>query len=108
VTATTQPGTGAGSGCTATYRTENSWDNGFQGEVTVTNTGTSTTRGWAVELSVASGRTIVNVWNGIPTGNTVGNAGHNGTLAPTASTTFGFVANGQAAGGVTVASCAAS
>jgi cellulase/cellobiase CelA1 len=108
VTGRTQPGTGGGSGCTATYRTINSWDSGFQAEVAVTNTGTSPTRGWSVELSLASGRTIANLWNGTLTGTTVTNAGDNGTLAPAASTTFGFVANGQVAGGVTVVSCTAT
>ncbi len=109
VTATTQPGSGGGnSGCTATYRTMNSWDTGFQAEVTVTNTATSPTRGWAVALTLASGRTITNLWNGTLTGDTVTNTGHNGTIAPTASTTFGFVAGGQVTGGVTITSCTAT
>ncbi|MFC5057485.1 cellulase family glycosylhydrolase [Saccharothrix xinjiangensis] len=109
VTATTQPGTGGGgSGCTATYRAANSWQGGFQAEVTVTNTGTPALRGWSVELAVASGRTITSLWNGTLTGSTVTNAAHNGSLAPSAGATFGFVANGQATGGVTVVSCTAS
>ena len=108
VSATTQPGSGGDSGCTATYRTTNSWDTGFQAEVAVTNTGTSSTRAWSVVLTLASGRTISNLWNGTLTGSTVTNAPHNGALAPNAGTTFGFVANGQATGGVTVASCTTS
>jgi chitodextrinase len=108
VSATTQPGSGGGSGCTATYRTTNSWDTGFQAEVAVTNTGTTASRGWSVVLSLASGRTISNLWNGTLTGSTVTNAPHNGALAPTAGTTFGFVANGQVTGGVTVVSCTTS
>lgn len=108
VSATTQPGSGGGSGCTATYRTTNSWDTGFQAEVAVTNTGTTASRGWSVVLSLASGRTISNLWNGTLTGSTVTNAPHNGALAPAAGTTFGFVANGQVTGGVTVVSCTTS
>ncbi|HEU5471059.1 MAG TPA: cellulase family glycosylhydrolase [Actinophytocola sp.] len=105
-TGTTQPGGGGGnSGCTATYRSTNNWDGGFQGEVTVTNTGTAQIRGWSVALTLATGRSISNVWNGNLTGTTVTNAGHNGALAPTASTNFGFVANGQSTDAVTVASC---
>jgi chitodextrinase len=108
VSATTQPGSGGGSGCTATYRTTNSWDTGFQAEVAVTNTGTTASRGWSVVLSLASGRTISNLWNGTLTGSTVTNAPHNGALAPATGTTFGFVANGQVTGGVTVVSCTTS
>jgi endoglucanase len=108
VTGRTQPGSGGGSGCTAIYRTINSWDSGFQAEVTVSNTGASPTRGWSVELSLASGRTIANLWNGTLTGTTVTNAGDNGAIAPAASTTFGFVANGQVTGGVTIVSCTAT
>jgi endoglucanase len=109
VTATTQPGGGpGGSGCTATYRTTSSWDGGFQGEVTVTNTGTTPSRGWSVVLALASGRTITNLWNGTLLANTVTNAGHNGALAPTAAATFGFVANGPVADAVTVTSCSTS
>jgi endoglucanase len=110
VTARTQSGGGGGgsSGCTATYRTTGSWDGGFQAEVAVANTGTAATRGWTVELSLATGRSIASLWNGTLTGSTVTNAGHNGALAPAASTTFGFVANGQATGGVTVVGCTAS
>ncbi|MGX7826618.1 cellulase family glycosylhydrolase [Actinokineospora sp. 24-640] len=108
VSATTTAGGGGGSGCTATYRTLNSWSGGFQAEVTVANTGTSATRGWSVVLSLAGGRTIGSLWNGTLSGATVTNAAHNGALAPSASTTFGFVANGQAAGGVSVVSCTTS
>ncbi|MFC6088016.1 cellulase family glycosylhydrolase [Saccharothrix lopnurensis] len=108
VTATTRPGTGGGSGCTAIYRTTTSRQGGFQAEVAVTNTGTASTRGWSVELSVAGGRTITSLWNGTLTGGTVTNTAHNGSLAPSASATFGFVANGQATGGVTAVSCTAT
>lgn len=105
VTATTQPGAGGNSGCTATYRTVNPWSGGFQGEVAVTNTGTATTRTWTVELAVAAGRSISSLWNGVLSGSTVTNAAHNGVLAPNASTTFGFVATGSATDGVTVVRC---
>lgn len=106
VTARTQPGGGGNSGCTATYRTLNPWDGGFQGEVTVTNTGTAASRAWTVELAVAPGRGIGSLWNGVLDGTTVTNATHNGALAPNASTTFGFVATGQATDGITIVGCA--
>jgi chitodextrinase len=104
VSAATLPG-GGGSTCTATYRTTSTWGGGFQGEVTVANTGTTTIAGWTVVLSIASGRTISNLWNGVLTGNTVVNANYNGALAPGASTSFGFTANGDVNGAITVISC---
>jgi hypothetical protein len=104
VNAVTQPG-GGGSTCTATYRTTGSWGGGFQGEVSVTNTGTTTIAGWTVVLSIASGRTINNLWNGVLSGNTVVNANYNGALVPAASTSFGFVANGDVNGAITIISC---
>ncbi|GIH06462.1 hypothetical protein Rhe02_45290 [Rhizocola hellebori] len=96
---------GGGSTCTATYRTTGSWNGGFQGEVTVVNTGTTTIAGWTVVLSIASGRTINNLWNGVLTGNTVVNASHNGAVPPGGSASFGFVANGDVTGAITVISC---
>lgn len=108
VTGTTQPGGGGGNGgCTATYRTTGSWQGGFQAEVTVANSGTTAIAGWTVSLSIAAGRSINNLWNGTLTGSNVTNAPHNGNLAPAASTTFGFVANGDVTGGVSVVSCTA-
>ncbi len=107
VTGTTQSGGGGGNGCTATYRTTGNWQGGFQAEVSVANTGTSATAGWTVVLSIASGRGIVNLWNATLSGSTVTNAPHNGVIAPAGSTAFGFVASGDANGGVTVVSCTA-
>ncbi len=104
LSATTKPAPSGGA-CTATYRTTGTWGGGFQGEVSVANTGTTTTNGWTVVLSIASGRTIVNLWNGTITGSTVVNANYNGTLAPGAATSFGFVANGDVNGAITVISC---
>ncbi|MFI2713937.1 endo-1,4-beta-xylanase [Micromonospora sp. NPDC018662] len=96
---TTPPGTGQPGACTATYRTVNSWSGGFQGEVTVANTGSTTLTGWTVRLTLAGGQTVANVWNGINTGTSgtvsVRNADYNGSLGANASTTFGFLVNGS-------------
>ncbi|PTA47589.1 endo-1,4-beta-xylanase [Micromonospora sp. RP3T] len=96
---TTPPATGQPGTCTATYRMVNSWSGGFQGEVTVTNNGSTTLTGWTVRLTLAGGQTVANVWNGVNTGTsgTVGvrNADYNGSLGANASTTFGFLVNGS-------------
>lgn len=93
---TSQPPVGA---CAATYRTVNSWQGGFQGEVTV-KAGASAINGWTVTWTLASGQTISQVWNGTLTTSgstaTVKNVSYNGALGAGASTTFGFLANGSA------------
>jgi endo-1,4-beta-xylanase len=90
----TQPGA-----CTATFRMVNSWGGGFQGEVTVANNGSATLNGWTVQLTLAGGQTITNVWNGVNTGTSgtisVRNATYNGSIGGNASTTFGFLVNGS-------------
>ena len=85
-------------GCTATYRTTNSWGGGFQAEVTVT-AGSAGVRGWRASWTTASGQTISQVWNGTLTTSgstaTVSNTTYNGALGAGASTSFGFLASGQ-------------
>jgi hypothetical protein len=51
-------------------------------------------------MTLAAGQTITSLWSGVnsaASGNiTVMNAPYNGTLGANATTTFGFVANGNA------------
>ncbi|WP_198167134.1 cellulose binding domain-containing protein, partial [Microbispora sp. ATCC PTA-5024] len=90
--------TPTGGACSATYRTVNSWSGGFQGEVTVT-AGSAAVSGWTVRWTLSSGQSITQLWNGTVTtsGSTVSvtNASYNGTLQPSASTTFGFTGGGS-------------
>jgi hypothetical protein len=83
-------------GCTATYRITSSWPGNVQGEVTVTNTGTTTLTGWTVRWTFPSGVTISQLWNGTMVSGAasvvVRNAAWNGTLAPNQTATFGFLA----------------
>ncbi|WP_433534347.1 endo-1,4-beta-xylanase [Micromonospora sp. CA-249363] len=106
---TAPPTTPPPGACSATYRTVNSWNGGFQGEVTVANNGSATLSGWTVRLTLASGQTIANVWNGINTGTSgtvsVRNADYNGSLGANASTTFGFLANGSSSAAPGSLSC---
>ncbi|QGQ21153.1 hypothetical protein GC089_16390 [Cellulomonas sp. JZ18] len=95
-----QPGTGS---CTATVRAANSWSNGFQGEVTV-KAGSTAIKGWKVTVN---GATITQAWSStLSNGNTLANAGWNGSLGAGASTTAGFIASGSASG--LSATCTAS
>ncbi|WP_250564405.1 cellulose binding domain-containing protein [Sphaerisporangium fuscum] len=94
VTFTTTSGGGTGNGCTATYKVTNSWQGGFQGDVTVKNTGSAPISGWTVKWSFANGQTVTQLWNGALTQSgadvTVKNVSYNGNLAAGGSTSFGF------------------
>jgi hypothetical protein len=97
----TSPSTGPTSGakaCSATYRTTSSWQGGFQGEVTVANSGSSATTGWTVTLTNPSGQSISQMWNATMTTSgsvvTAKNVSYNGALAVGGSTTFGFLGSG--------------
>ncbi|MGC5011808.1 cellulose binding domain-containing protein [Streptosporangium sp. DT93] len=93
---TPSPSPSAG-GCTASYRTTNSWPGGYQGEVTVT-AGGSALRGWTVRWTPGNGQTVSQVWNGTPAVDgstvTVTNAAYNGSIPASGTTTFGFLAGG--------------
>ena len=90
----TPPPAGA---CTASYQVVNQWPGGFQGEVTVTNTGTGAASGWSVTWRFTSGQVINQLWYGQYTQTdhrvTVSNLSWNGNLAQGASTRFGFLAS---------------
>jgi endo-1,4-beta-xylanase len=89
-----------GGACTATIRTINSWQGGFQSEVTV-HAGNSAINGWTVSWTWPSGQTVNNLWNGQSSGSgssmVVHNVAWNGSIGANGSTTFGFVGNGSAA-----------
>jgi hypothetical protein len=78
--------------CGAAYRTVNSWQGGFQGEATV-RAGSDAINSWSVRWTTAP--SITPVWGGTLSGGTVRNASWNGSLAPNASTTFGFIVTGS-------------
>ncbi|MEE4494932.1 cellulose binding domain-containing protein [Streptomyces sp. BE230] len=106
-----EPGEPGNGGCSAAFRAVSAWQGGYQGEVTVTNTSsTAAISSWAVTLALPAGSRLTQVWNGALTGTTVRDAGWNGTLAPGASTTFGFVASTSDAAGTpsVTAPCSAS
>ncbi len=103
-------GGGGDQGCAATYRVTNSWQGGYQAEVTVRNSGTTAIGGWTVSWTAPAGTTISSLWNGRLTTSgtsvTVRNEPYNGQLAASASTTFGLTGNGS--GVPTGLSCVAS
>ncbi|MGC4805289.1 cellulose binding domain-containing protein [Micromonospora sp. DT233] len=99
-------------GCTARYRITGQWQGGFQGEVTVTNSGTTRTAGWTVGFTLGGGQRINQAWNAELTqaggAVTARNVGWNGALAPGAEATFGFLGSATGTPTVPALSCAAS
>ncbi|WP_203898916.1 GH12 family glycosyl hydrolase domain-containing protein [Virgisporangium aliadipatigenens] len=92
---TSSPPPGGTGGCAASYRSISTWNGGYQGEVTVRNSGTANISGWNTVWT--GGGTVNNLWNGRQTATspvTVRNESYNGALAPGATTSYGFVANG--------------
>ncbi|GAA0552041.1 cellulose-binding domain-containing protein [Actinomadura livida] len=96
-TPTTPP---AGTACSASYETTGSWQGGFQGEVTVRNTGTDPLTAWQVSWTFGGGQTVTQSWGAKVTREgtavTAANESWNGSLAAGATTTFGFIGTGPA------------
>lgn len=81
-----------------TYTITNNWGSGFTGEIKVTNDTNQTVNGWSVSWQ-ESGASVSNSWNATLSGAnpyTASALGWNATLAPKASASFGFQANGTA------------
>jgi hypothetical protein len=86
-------GTPANAACTVKFRDANDWGNGYVGQVDITNNGTAAVNGWTLAFTWPTDWQSVNsgwnaTWN--QTGSTV-RVTSDGTLAPGASTSTGFV-----------------
>jgi hypothetical protein len=108
---TTPPPPPGGRTCTATYAVISQWPGGFQGEVRVTAGATAIT-GWRVTWTFANGQTVNQAWNATLTASgsavTATNVSHNGTVAASASTTFGFIGSWNGGNAVPALACTAS
>ncbi|MEV0172838.1 cellulase family glycosylhydrolase [Streptomyces sp. NPDC050803] len=110
------PGGGGGGGggggdtatCAATYTVSSDWGSGFNAEVKVTNTGTLPLTGWKVAWTWSGSQQVTNIWNASYTQSgasvTAVNAGHNGSVAPGGSASFGF-GGAPGGGGVPEVTC---
>ena len=82
--------------CHVTYQMLGQWPGGFQGAITIQNTGTTALSSWTLGFSFPSGQTINNAWNTNASQKaaavTMTNMSYNGTIAPGASQTgIGFI-----------------
>ncbi|MEU5042241.1 GH12 family glycosyl hydrolase domain-containing protein [Streptomyces griseorubiginosus] len=88
------PGTPGGpAACKVAYGTS-VWQDGFTGDVAVTNTGSAPVDGWKLAFTLPSGQRITNAWNATvsPASGavTATNAAHNASIAPGGQVSFGF------------------
>ncbi|MFI9643788.1 cellulose binding domain-containing protein [Micromonospora sp. NPDC051925] len=88
-------------GCAVGYAVTGQWQGGFQGDVTIRNTGAAPINGWTLQWTFADGQRVSQAWNASYTqsGGTVQatNASWNGTVAAGATVNFGFLADVSAA-----------
>lgn len=82
--------------CSVNYKITNSWGNGGQADVTLTNLGSAKTS-WELCWTFNGNEAINNLWNGTRTQNgksvCVKSASYNGNLATNGSANFGFTHN---------------
>jgi hypothetical protein len=107
---TTPPPSGTRT-CTASYAITSQWAGSFQADIRVT-AGTSAISGWRVAMTFANGQTVTQAWNATVATNgstvTATNVAHNGSLAPSASGTFGFIGTWNGTNAAPTLSCTAS
>lgn len=93
-------GVNAQGACSVAYDTVNTWGNGGQYKVALTNTGAAKT-GWELCWTFAGNDVIPNLWDGVltQTGKNVcvKNAPYNPNLAANGTATFGFLVNNPGA-----------
>jgi endoglucanase len=98
----TAPAAQAAVSCSASYAVTGSWQGGFQGSLTVQNTGDAWTS-WSVTFTFANGQTVTQGWNGRwsqsgPTV-TVASESWNGAVATGASVSPGFIGSWNGSNG---------
>lgn len=83
--------------CKVNYTITNQWAGGFQADVKINNTGTSTINNWTLGWSFANGQTITQVWSATYTQSgasvSASNLSYNASIPAGGSQGFGFTAN---------------
>ncbi|MFG2515375.1 cellulase family glycosylhydrolase [Streptomyces sp. NPDC048584] len=96
VTVTTSPGSSTGT-CEIGYRVTSEWPGGFQGEVTVRNTGSSAINGWTLVWAFPADQRITNMWGGTPAQSgadvSVTAASYTAAIPASGSVSLGFTAS---------------
>ncbi|MEE1930645.1 cellulase family glycosylhydrolase [Streptomyces sp. TRM 70351] len=88
--------------CAVSFRVVGQWQDGFQGEVVIRNTGTTAIDGWTLAWDFPGQQRVANLWGGTATQSgasvSVAAASYTAGIAPAGSVTLGFVAQGDGAG----------
>ena len=86
-------------GVTASFVKTSDWGTGWEGKYTITNGGGATVNGWSLSFDLPSGTTVGTYWDALLTSSgqryTFTNRSWNGTIAPGASVSFGFLGGGS-------------
>ncbi|KQX64066.1 MULTISPECIES: cellulase family glycosylhydrolase [unclassified Streptomyces] len=81
--------------CSVGYRVVGEWPGGFQGDITLRNTGTTAISGWKLAFAFADGQTVTNMWGGTATQSagsvSVTPAAYTSTVPAGGSVTVGFI-----------------
>jgi hypothetical protein len=89
----------AASAATAAFARTSSWGSGYEAKFTVTNDTSSTITSWNVQFDLPGGSSLGSYWDALVSTAgqhvTANNQSWNGTLAPGATTTFGFIVSGN-------------
>jgi mannan endo-1,4-beta-mannosidase len=97
---TDEGGSTPGVGCSVGYRVVGDWPGGFQGEISIRNTGTTTISGWTLDFAFANGQTVTNMWGGTPTQSggavSVTAASYTSAIPAAGSVTVGFTGSKSA------------
>ncbi|WP_338249804.1 cellulase family glycosylhydrolase [Dictyobacter halimunensis] len=87
----------SGGSCKVVYSITNQWSGGFNGDIVITNTGSTAINGRTLKWTFANDQQITNGWNGTFTQQgkavTATNVSYNGTIAAGGNTDIGFSAN---------------
>ncbi|MFD7938949.1 cellulase family glycosylhydrolase [Streptomyces sp. NPDC059755] len=81
--------------CSVGYRVVGEWPGGFQGDITLRNTGTTAISGWKLAFAFADGQSVTNMWGGTATQSSgsvsVAPASYTSTVPAGGSVTVGFI-----------------
>jgi mannan endo-1,4-beta-mannosidase len=84
-------------GCKVAYSVAGQWPGGFQGEVKVTNAGTTPVNGWTLAWSYANGQVLTQAWGATYAQSgaavTATNVSYTANIPAGGTVTFGFLAN---------------
>ena len=97
-TPTSGPSTPPPSGpCQVSYAVTGQWAGGFQGDVTIRNTGSAAVNGWNLTWAFADGQQVTQAWGATYAQAgaqvTATNVSWNASIAPGATANFGFLAD---------------